>query len=90
MNVMNFGPLLKKARIGAGLSQEELAPQMFLPRSTISKLENDKMEIKASDLIRWFQETQVPEVAVALLCGVDVIAVSQLITSLLGGFINFL
>ena len=86
---MDFGPILKKARISAGLSQEEFAPKMFMPRSTISKLENGKMEIKASDLIRWFQQTQVPEVAVAVLCGVDLIAVSQLLTSLVGGFINF-
>ena len=86
---MDFGPILKKARISAGLSQEELAPQMFMPRSTISKLENSKMEIKATDLIRWFQQTQVPEVAVAVLCGVDLIAASQLITSLVGGFVNF-
>ena len=87
---MDFGPLLKKARISSGLSQEKLAPLMFMPRSTISKLENSKMEIKATDLIRWFQQTQVPEVAVAVLCGVDLIAVSQLLTSLVGGFINFL
>lgn len=87
---MDFGTVLRKARIGAGLSQEEMAPQMFMPRSTISKLENDKMELKASDLIRWFQVTQVPEAAVALICGVDVVAVSQLITTLLGGFIHFI
>ncbi|MEK4403493.1 helix-turn-helix transcriptional regulator [Sporosarcina sp. FSL K6-6792] len=87
---MDFGTVLRKARIGAGLSQEEMAPQMFMPRSTISKLENDKMELKASDLIRWFQVTQVPEAAVALICGVDVVAVTQLITTLLGGFIHFI
>lgn len=87
---MDFGPALRKARIGAGLSQEEMAPQMFMPRSTISKLENDKMELKAADLIRWFQVTQVPEAAVALICGVDVVAVTQLITTLLGGFIKFI
>lgn len=85
---MKFGPALKQARVSAGLSQEELAPRLFMPRSTISKLENDKMEIKASDLIRWFNATQVPEAAVAVLCGVDIVAVTQIITSLIGGFIN--
>lgn len=87
---MDFGQVLRKARISAGLSQEELAPKMFMPRSTISKLENDKMELKASDLIRWFQVTQVPEAAVALICGVDVVAVGQLLTTLVGGFIKFI
>lgn len=87
---MKFGPMLREARIKAGFSQEEIAPLLFLPRSSISKIENDKVELKARDLIRWFQVTQAPEIAAALLCGVDVAVVSQLLTTLIGGFINFM
>lgn len=84
---MRFGAILRRVRIEAGLSQEELAPRLFLPRSTVSKLENDKMEIKAVDLIRWFQVTQAPEIAAALICGVDIAALSQIITTIVGGMI---
>jgi len=90
---MNIGSVLKKARIGAGLSQEALALQMFMPRSTVSKLENGKMEVKVADFIRWLQVTQVHDVAAAttaVVCGVDLVALTQMLTSLVGGFINFL
>ena len=87
---MDFGSVLRKARVNAGLSQEELAPLMFLPRSTVSKLENNKMELKAKDLITWFQVTNAPEVAAAIICGVDVVAVTQILSTLVGGFINLL
>ncbi|WP_368859650.1 helix-turn-helix domain-containing protein [Halalkalibacter sp. APA_J-10(15)] len=52
---MQFGSILKKVRLNAELSQEELAEKMFLSRSAVSGLENDKLELKASDMIRWFQ-----------------------------------
>jgi transcriptional regulator with XRE-family HTH domain len=79
---MLFGSILRKARLNAGLSQEELAEKLYLSRSAVSRLENDKLELKAADLIRWFQVTNAPEVAAAMICGVDVTALSQLISSL--------
>lgn len=90
---MKIGQVLKKARVGAGLSQEELAPLMFLPRSTISKVENDKMELKVADFIRWLQVTQLHDVAAAstaVVCGVDLVALTQMLTTLVGGFIKFI
>lgn len=84
---MNLGAVLKKARLSAGLSQEEIALKMFLPRSTISKLENNKTTLKAEDLIRWCNITQAQEIMVALLCGVDPTTIIQNITTLLGGLI---
>lgn len=78
---MRFGRILRKVRVNAGLSQEELAEKIYLSRSAVSRLENDKLELKAADLIRWFQATQAPEVAAAILCGVDVSAVMRVIES---------
>lgn len=84
---MNLGAVLKKARITAGLSQEEMAFRMFIPRSTVSRLENDKTILKAEDLIRWCQITQAQELMVALLVGVDPTTIIQHISMLIGGFI---
>lgn len=87
---MQLGQIFKKSRKLSGLSQEALAELMFMPRSTISKVENDKMELKISDAIRWFQATQAPEMLAAILCGVDVTTVVQTLTTLLGGFISYI
>lgn len=90
---MMFGPILKTTRLVAGLSQEDMSERTHLSRSTISRLENNKMELKAADLIRWLQATQIHDVsvaAVAVVSGVDLVALTQMLTTLVGGFINFL
>lgn len=86
---MQYGFVFKKARKLSGLSQEVLAEKMLMPRSTISKVENDKMELKLSDAVRWFNATQAPEALAAMLCGVDVATIAQHISMLMGGFIFF-
>lgn len=48
-----------------------------MPRSTISKVENNKMELKLSDAIRWFQASNAPDALAAMLCGVDVASLAQ-------------
>ncbi len=85
---MDFGSILRKTRINAGLSQEAIAEKMLMPRSTISKLENDKMELKAKDLITWFRITNAPEIAAAILCGVDVAAVTQILSTFVAGVVK--
>lgn len=87
---MQYGPIFKKTRKLSGLSQEALAEKMFMPRSTISKVENGKMELKLSDAVRWFQTTQAPEALAALLCGVDVNMIIQNISMLVGGLISWI
>ncbi|KMY49203.1 helix-turn-helix domain-containing protein [Peribacillus loiseleuriae] len=84
---MQFGSMLRKTRIRSGFSQEELAEKIFLSRSAVSRLENDKLELKLADAIRWFQATQAPEALAALLCGVDISTVVQNLSTLIGGFI---
>lgn len=86
---MTFGTILQKVRLEAGLSQEELAEKTFMSRSTVSRLENDKLKLTVQDAISWGQATQATEVVAALICGVDLIALSQIVTTLVGGVINF-
>lgn len=66
---LQYGSLLKRYRQIKGLSQEELAERMHMPRSTISKIENNKMELKISDAVRWGQVTNSPEVVEKILRG---------------------
>ncbi len=66
---LQYGSLLKRYRQIRGFSQEELAERMHMPRSTISKVENNKMELKISDVVRWGQITNAPEVVDKILRG---------------------
>jgi len=97
---MNFGAVLKATRKSVKLTQEEIAPLVQISRSTISKLERDEMSLKAEDLIRWLQviqsrtrmsgNTTPLEAGISLIHGVDIVALSQMLTNLVGGVIHFL
>lgn len=88
---MSFGAILRAVRQKAGLSQEEMAEKMYVSRSTISRLENDRLKLTVEDAIRWGQITQAPEAIAAMLCGLDVSQVMQIISSLpIGGMITWL
>lgn len=87
---MQYGTFLKKLRLIRGYSQEEMAEQMLMPRTTISKVENNKMELKLSDAIRWGQITNAPEALAAMLCGVDIASLTKLLTMLVGGIIRWI
>ena len=69
---MQFGTLLRQMRKGADMSQEEIAFELHIARSSISKLERDQLELKAADLIRWANATQSQAVIAALILGIDV------------------
>lgn len=88
---MSFGAILRAVRRKAGLSQEEMAEKMYVSRSTISRLENDRLKLTVEDAIRWGQITQAPEAIAAMLCGLDISQVMQIISSLpIGGLITWL
>lgn len=61
----------------AGLTQEEMAERMHMSRPNISKLERDEIELKAADLVRWAQATDMPQVFASVLCGVDPATLTQ-------------
>lgn len=87
---VEFGSILKKMRVVADISQEEMAEELHMSRSNVSRLENNRMELKAVDLIKWCRITNNPDVLMALYAGVEVIHQLQPITSLITGFITIL
>ncbi|WP_106494932.1 helix-turn-helix domain-containing protein [Lentibacillus sp. Marseille-P4043] len=93
---MEFGPVLRRMRRVADISQEEMAEKLHISRSNISRLENDKLDLKAADLIKWCNITNNPDVMMAFIYGTDVVTslistgASQLITGailFLGGLL---
>lgn len=76
------------------MSQEDMALELHMSISNVSRLESDKYELKASDLIRWCNATQAQEVLVAFACGVDglsimhnILDVATTVGTILGGII---
>lgn len=69
-------------RLRAGLTQEEMAERMNMSRCNISKLENGRLEIRGTDLIRWVRETNAHEFFAALICNFDPVLISNMISNL--------
>ena len=78
---MEFGSVLRKMRNQAGYSQEELAEEMHIARSSISKLERNQLELRASDFARWASVTGAYDVMLAALCSLDIAVVQQILDS---------
>lgn len=74
---MQFGAILKKMRKGADMSQEELAEKLHIARSSISKLETNNLELRASDLWRWAKVTENQDLIAAMILGIDVVVLQQ-------------
>lgn len=91
-----FGADLRKMRKRAGMSQEELAHELHMSISNISRLETDKYELKVADLLRWAYATNAVDMMLAMLLSVDLTLAQQMIemiskvatiiTRLIGGF----
>jgi len=79
MKIKNYGPLLREMRKNAGMSQEEVAHELYMSISNISRIESGKYHVKLSDAIRWANVTGAQDVFVATLLGVDVAIVQQVI-----------
>src|SRR5690625_4439680 len=78
-DMKNYGPLLREMRKGAGMSQEEVAHELYMSISNVSRLESGKYEIKLADALRWANVTGAQDVFVATLLSVDVAIVQQVI-----------
>lgn len=87
---MEFGSRLRKMRKGAGLSQENMAHELHMSISNISRLESDKYELKAVDLIKWCKITNNPDMLMALYAAAEVANHLQPVTQLITGTILFL
>lgn len=82
---MKYGSILKACRERSGLSQEELAFQLNMNQSDVSKMENGTREPTLSVVQSWLTNTQATEVLVAFLCGVDGLGIMQSIMQFIGG-----
>lgn len=89
---MEFGSVLRMMRKSAGMTQEDMAEEMHVSRSTVAKLETDRVELKAVDLINWCRITNNPDVLMALYAGTDVATaiMSSGAATLITGTISFL
>jgi len=89
---MEFGGVLRMMRKSAGMTQEDMAEEMHVSRSTVAKLETDRVELKAVDLINWCRITNNPDVLMALYAGTDVATaiMSSGAATLITGTISFL
>lgn len=92
---MEFGSILRKMRKSAGLSQEDMAHELHMSISNISRLETGKYELKAVDLLNWVNVTGSQEVLAAMVLGVDVgmlqhalDLISTMAVGFIGGIIN--
>ena len=75
----------------AGMSQEDIALELHMSISNISRLETNKYELKAADLIRWANITNSQELLAAMILGVDVGVLQQaleMVTTLMVGWIG--
>ncbi len=84
---MDVGSILHKARVNAGLTQEELGEKIGIERSFVSKLERNKSGLMFDIGVRWLQVTHAQDVLIALLAGVDIATVTSTLTTLIGGLI---
>lgn len=82
-----YGKVLRLARMKKGLSQEELAEQIGLSRSAVSRLENNKLELKVVDAVEWGRVTNATEMIAAVLCGIDLATIIQQVSSLMGSIL---
>ncbi|MBO1005641.1 helix-turn-helix domain-containing protein [Pseudogracilibacillus auburnensis] len=80
-----YGGILRACRERKGLTQEELALEMNVNQSDISKYESGSKEPTLSIVQAWLSNTQATEVLVAFMCGVDGLNIMQSIMQLLGG-----
>lgn len=97
---MNIGNILRETRKEADLTQEDMSYLVNISRSSISKIERNEMSLQTEDFIRWMQAIQakvnekarVPnttsvEAGVTLINGVDIAALSDMLTQFVGLFI---
>ena len=82
-----YGKVFKAARKRANLKQEELAFQLHINQSDISKIENDQKEMPFSLAMKWAQLTQSQEIIALMIVGVDA---SQVLADLLSTPLNII
>lgn len=78
---MNFSTTLRDMRKKAGMSQEDIALELHMSISNVSRLETGKYELKAVDFWRWANVTGAQDVFIASMLNIDINIVQQIIES---------
>lgn len=81
---MKFGAVLKASRQRRGLSQEELAYELNINQSDVSKYETDIKEPTMNLFRDWATTTQAQDVLVAFITGFDGLSILEMIMDLGG------
>lgn len=84
---MNYGPLLRATREHRGLTQEQVADEIGLTRSVVTKMEQGKVGLLLDRAVRWFEITQTQKVLELISTGVEVSVIISSLSTLLGGLI---
>lgn len=65
-----------------GMSQQELADEMHLSRSNISRIESGKIKLAIAEAVKWARTTDSQDMLVALVCGTDLPGAMQMLSDL--------
>lgn len=82
---MKYGLILKACREFAGFSQLEMAFKLNRSQSCISKMETGRKTVDMPTFMQWIQATNSPEVAVAMMYGIDGITIINQLLPIIGG-----
>jgi len=74
---IEFGKKLREMRKRAGLSQEDIALELHMSISNISRIETGKYHVKASDAWKWMNITGSQEIVAAMALGIDITVLQQ-------------
>ncbi|MBU8908549.1 helix-turn-helix domain-containing protein [Desertibacillus haloalkaliphilus] len=82
---MEIGAVLKKMRMRAGYNQEQLAHELNMTQSTISKLERNRKVADFQTVMRWADTTCAKDIIIAFMLNTDVATVAHGLLQILGG-----
>lgn len=81
---MDYGQILKACRERMGFSQLDMAFKLNRSQSCISKIETGRKTVDMPTFMQWIQLTNSPEVAVAMLYGLDGITIINQLLPIIG------
>ncbi|AVK85304.1 hypothetical protein C3943_18115 [Lysinibacillus sp. B2A1] len=87
---VKVGKMLKKFRVNANITQEEMAEKLNSTQSAVSKLESGRKTIDIFTYAKWLKITESEFAGTAMMLGVEVANVlthlSQTVPAIVGGF----
>lgn len=88
---MQYGSILKACRERVGWNQEEMAHQLMINQSDVSKFENNVKEPPMSLFQKWAVATGSQDVLVAFIAGMEGVSIlSTILTTVGSGVIGFI